>query len=64
MTPGENHNEWYQYYCSIFYAFKRQRKFASEMLSSLKVVWFTHLKTVLVNVSIEAISVDPDQTLI
>ena len=21
MTPGENHNEWYQYYCSIFYAF-------------------------------------------
>ena len=22
MTPGETHNEWYQYYCSIFYAFK------------------------------------------
>ena len=23
MTPGESHNEWYQYYCSNFYAFKR-----------------------------------------
>ena len=22
MTPGESHNEWYQYYCSIFYVFK------------------------------------------
>ena len=27
MTPGENHNEWYQYYCSIFYAFKSKIKF-------------------------------------
>ena len=21
MTPGESHNEWYHYYCSIFYVF-------------------------------------------
>ena len=21
MTPGESHNEWYQYYCSNFYVF-------------------------------------------
>ena len=23
MTPGESHNEWYHYYCSNFFVFKR-----------------------------------------
>ena len=23
MAPGESHNEWYHYYCSIFYVFKK-----------------------------------------
>ena len=23
MTPGESHNEWYQYYCSNIYLFKQ-----------------------------------------
>ena len=24
MTPGESHNEWYQYYCQNFYVFKHK----------------------------------------
>ena len=23
MTPGESHNEWHHYYCSIFYVFSQ-----------------------------------------
>ena len=32
MTPGENHNEWYQYYCSIFYAFKPWHEFSNNVV--------------------------------
>ena len=34
MTPGESHNEWYQYYCSNIYPFNiSQRKNLAQILA-------------------------------
>ena len=35
MTPGESHNEWYQYYCSIFYLFKDKDYCPIEIIKGL-----------------------------
>ena len=35
MTPGESHNEWYQYYCSNFYVFKQDQYFIINYLIPL-----------------------------
>ena len=56
MTPGESHNEWYQYYCQNFYVFKKSSNAYSKQLlqtlNNVKSIQFSVVKQTFNNVKI------------